>query len=798
MALASGTVLGSYRILSPLGSGGMGDVYHARDEKLGRVVAIKVLRPGLASDPARLMRFEQEARTASTLNHPNIVTIYEIGEHRGVRYIAMEYVEGSTLRELLASGPLPPSKLLDLAKQIAEGLAKAHAAGIVHRDLKPENVMLSRDGYVKILDFGLAKLLPDPSPADSETATRVKFETEEGIIVGTVAYMSPEQAKGLPVDFRSDQFSFGAILYELATGKRPFEGASTAETRRAIVAQEPEPVASRNPSVPPHLARILARCLAKDPQNRYDSTRDLAREIFTEVPRLPAATAARTRWRAVAGLAAALAILVAGIYLSRLQGRRDRMEGATIGPGIRSIAVLPLENLSGDPEQEYFVDGMTEALTTELSRFSALRVVSRTSVMRYKDARPPLPEIGRELSVDAVVEGSVLKADGRVRVTAQLIDARADRHLWAENYDRELRDILGLHSEVAREIAREVQIALTPAEQSRLGEARPIDPEAYEAYLRGRYHFNRTSEAELEKAIDYFERALAKEPRYAAAYSGLADSYNRLGMTLIGRPPGEMRSKAIAAASEALRTDDGLAEAHVSLGWAKFFDWDWHGAEESFLRAIALNPKYAEAHQLYSLYLVALGRFDQAIAEGKRAVELDPLSVNSQARRGQVLFYARRYDDAIREFRDVLELDPNFVFALWHLGDTYTQVSRYDEAITVLERAATLSRRNPAVLGYLGCAYAKSGRDREAGELRKEMTELSEIRYVPPFMLASLDVCLENRESAFKWLEKAFAERSYLMVYLAVYPPLDALRDDPRFRDLLRRMSFPGDARLPR
>lgn len=800
MARASGTLLGSYEILAPLGSGGMGDVYRARDRKLGREVAIKVLRPGLASDPERLMRFEQEARTASALNHPNIVTIYEIGEDQGTRYIAMEHVDGSTLRELLASGPLPPRKLLDVAKQIAEGLAKAHAAGIVHRDLKPENIMLSRDGYVKILDFGLAKLRPYPSGIDSEMATSDRVETQEGIIVGTVAYMSPEQAKGLPVDFRSDQFSFGAILYELATGKRPFEKPSTAETLLAILREEPEPVASHDPSVPPHLGRILERCLAKDPQDRYDSTRDLSREILgvdSSAPPLPAGAAARTLWRAGAALAAVLAILVVVIYVSRIQERRDRIEGAAIEPGIQSIAVLPLENLSGDPEQEYFADGMTEALITELSRFSALRVVSRTSVMRYKDTLAPLPEIGRELSVDAVVEGSVLKADGRVRVTAQLIDARADRHLWAENYDRELQDILGLHSEVAREIARAVQVALTPAEESRLAAARPIDPEAYEAYLRGRYHFNRTSEAELEKAVGYFERALAKEPRYAAAYSGLADSYNRLGMTLIGRPPGEMRSKAIDAASEALRIDDGLAEAHVSLGWAKFFDWDWPGAEESFLGAIALNPKYAEAHQLYSLYLVALGRFDQAIATGRRAVELDPLSVNSQARLGQVLFYARRYDDAIREFRNALELDPNFVFALWHLGDTYAQVSRFDEAISVLEKAATLSRRNPAVLGYLGCAYAKSGRDREARELLKEMTEISETRYISPFTLASLDVCLKDRESAFEWLEKAFAERSYLLVYLAVYPPLDSLRDDPRFRDLLRRISFPGDARLP-
>ncbi|HJS74515.1 MAG TPA: protein kinase [Vicinamibacteria bacterium] len=798
MAHARGTLLGSYEILALLGSGGMGDVYRARDRNLGREVAIKVLRPDVASDATRLKRFEQEARTASALNHPNIVTIYEIGEHDGEHYIAMEHVDGDTLRELLASGPLPPRKLLDLGRQIAEGLAKAHAAGIVHRDLKPENLMLSRDGYVKILDFGLAKLWPDPSGIDTEMATSDRLETEEGVIVGTVAYMSPEQAKGRAVDFRSDQFSFGAILYELATGKRPFERSSIAETLLAILREEPSPVASENPSVPPHLARILERCLAKDPQDRYDSTRDLAREILASESS-GAAAAARTPWRAGALAAAVLAILVVGIFVSRNHQGGDRNEEAAIEPGIQSIAVLPLENLSGDPEQEYFADGMTEALITELSRFSALRVVSRTSVMRYKDTSLPLPEIARELDVDAVVEGSVLKAEGRVRVTAQLVDARADRYLWAENYDRDLQDILALHSDVARQIARKVEVALTPAEESRLAEAeaRPIDPEAYEAYLRGRYYFNRTSEVELEKAVDYFERALAREPAYAAAYSGLADSYNRLGMTLIGRPPGEMRAKAIAAASEALRIDGGLAEAHVSLGWAKFFDRDWPGAEESFERAMALNPKYAEAHQLYSLYLVALGRFDEAIAEGRSAVELDPLSLNSQARLGQVLFYARHYDDAIRVLRNALELDPNFVFALWHLGDTYTQVSRYDEAISVLEKAVTLSKRNPAVVGYLGCAYAKSGRHREARELRKELTELSETRYMPPITWAWFHACLKDRESAFESLEKAFAERSYILLYLGVYPPIDWLRDDPRYKDLIRRISFPSDARLP-
>jgi tetratricopeptide (TPR) repeat protein len=385
----------------------------------------------------------------------------------------------------------------------------------------------------------------------------------------------------------------------------------------------------------------------------------------------------------------------------------------------------------------------------------------------------------------------VLKAEGRVRVTAQLVDARADRYLWAENYDRDLQDILALHSEVAREIAREVQVALTPAEESRLAEARSIDPEAYEAYLRGRYHFNRTSEAELEKAIGYFERAIAKEPRYAAAYSGIADSYNRLGMTLIGRPPGEMRAKAISTASEALQIDDGLAEAHVSLGWAKFFDWDWPGAEASFRRAMSLNPKYVEAHQLYSLYLVALGRFDEAIAEGRKAVELDPLSLNSQARLGQVLFYSRHYDEAIRVLRNALELDPNFVFALWHLGDVYTQASRYDEAISVLEKAATLSKRNPAVLGYLGCAYAKSGREREARELRKELTGLAETGYIPPITFAWFDACSKDKERAFEWLERAFAERSYLLVYVGVYPPIDWLRDDPRYDSLLRRVALP-------
>jgi TolB-like protein/Tfp pilus assembly protein PilF/predicted Ser/Thr protein kinase len=790
MALTVGTRLAHYEILELIGSGGMGEVYRARDGKLGREVAIKVLSREMATDSQRLRRFEQEARAASALNHPNIVTIYEIGEHEGTAFIAMEYVEGTTLREMLADGALPNDKLIRYATQMAEGLARAHRAGIVHRDLKPENIVISSDGYVKILDFGLVKLLPE-GDVGSEVTTLAKATTP-GAILGTVGYMSPEQARGESADFRSDQFSLGAILYEMATGRRAFQRATPAQTLTAIIEDDPDVVTLANPKVAATTARVIDRCLSKHPGERYASTLDMARDIRWEEPAAPARPSSR---RSLAGLAVAGILAVALVTMLGLfiPGIRQWVAGGSGVPHIESIAVLPLENLSGDPEQEYFVEGMTESLIMELSRIRALRVISRTSAMRYKDTDKSLPEIARELNVDAVVEGSVLRAGDRVRVTTELVDAAADRHLWAESYDRDLHDILALQSDVARAVAREVHVVLTTTEETRLAEARSVDPGAYEAYLRGRYHLNRFTEEEIEEAIAYFENALAREPHYAAAYAGLAECYNWLGTAFVGRPPAEFRPKAIAAASRALRIDDNLAEAHASLGWAKFTEWDWSGAESEFQRAIELSPSDEEAHRLYAYYLASRRRFDEAVAEAGRAVELDPVSVFAQTALGHIFLFARCYDAAIRELQKALDLDSSFPFAWQLLGTAYLHKSMFEDARAALERVfAASSGRSPTALAGLGCAYAGAGQVRRARELMSELRELSRDVYVPPASLAWLYSCLGDNERAVERLKQAFDERSLGgLGYLAWWPDGHPLRSDPRVRDFLRRMNVP-------
>lgn len=786
--MTPGSRLGAYEILEPIGAGGMGQVYRARHVKLGRDVAIKVLRPELASDPERLRRFEQEARSASALNHPNIIHIYDIGEHEGTPFIAMEFVEGRTLRDVLSGGALSAPKLLELATQIAEGLLKAHSAGIIHRDLKPDNLLVSRDGYVKILDFGLAKLLPEPSGLDSEMATREKIETREGVVVGTVQYMSPEQARGHPVDFRSDQFSFGSILYEMATGKLAFPRDSWAQTMAAIIEDEPAPISKIHPEVPAELVAIVERCLQKVPVQRYDSTAELARALrsFPAI-REPRPSRRTLLWSGVGVLAAFLA-LVLGANLDRW---RESMAPGGTPSTIQSIAVLPLQNLSGDPEQEYLADGMTEALITDLAKIGALKVISRTSAMRYKGSDKPLSQIAQELDVDAVLEGSSLRSGDRVRITAQLIDVEEDQALWAESYERAFGDLLVLQSEVARAVAREIEVTVTPEESKLLASSRPVNAEAHEAYLKGRFHAQKLTPADLEAALSYFELALEEDPEYAPAHVGVAYVWG--GRSQMGYvAPDEAGPRAKAALLRALELDDSLAAAHHMLAAAQTWgEWDWTSAERSFRRAIELNPNDADVRRSYSHYLAIMGRLDDAMAQIERALELDPFNAMSRAFHGVILVFARRYDDAIEEFRNALRTVPNLPVARMQLATAFHLQGRVEEALEAEKefRAAIGDREAVEALtrGYAEGGYRGAMRHlAENAEERSMRTRTNAVRVARLYLRAG-----EN-ERALESLERAFEHRDPGLPYAAGAPIYDSLRDRPRFRELLRRMHLPS------